>query len=505
MRKTEWKRFLPTVMIIVLVLAAVSIRLDSVQSMVDATYAFMSRKFGWFFILANLGAFAFSVWIMVSPKGKIRLGGENCRPEYGNLSWVAMMFTTSCSAGLIVFGFIETIIYASEPPFQIVPFTIQSYEYAQMYSHYHWGLNAWTLYIPASIAIGYALYNREKSSISLGSACEPVLGRQCQGAIGVAIDILGTFGAVIAPVTSMGLGMPLLTLLFQEIFGIGDEYAILLQAVILAIWVLIFGTSVYLGLSKGIKNLSNLNVIFAFAFMAFVGILVGILPLFRAEINALGLYAQNFIRMLTYTDPYGGGGFVGSWTVWYWAWLIVYMPLMGVFNARISKGRTLREIAVGQMVFCSLGCWIAMSTLGNYAIRLQQGGVDIAAALKNRGQPEAIMLILQNMPMPKIMMALVAVLVFVFMATTVDSSSFVAAETTTRHKSVDEHAPRWMRVFWAAVACLITFVLLRVGGFGAVQVLAILVGLPLAAAMFLVIASVVKMLKRDKNCEESKK
>ena len=498
MRKTDWKRFLPTVTIIVLVLAIVSIRLERVQGVVDAIYAFMSRNFGWFFILANLGAFAFSLWIIISPKGKIRLGGESCKPEYGNLSWVAMMFTTSCSAGLIVFGFIETVIYASAPPFQIEPLSIQAYEYAQMYSHYHWGLNAWTLYIPASVAIGYALYNRGKSSISLGVACGSVLGKQGKGPIGALIDILGTFGAVMAPVTSMGLGMPLLTLLFQEIFGIGDEYAAVLQGVILAIWVLMFGSSVYLGLSKGSKNLSNINVALAFSFMAFVGILGGILPLFRAEVNTLGLYAQNFIRMLTYTDPYGDGGFVGSWTVWYWAWLIVYMPLMGVFNARISKGRTLREVAVGQMVFCSLGCWVAMSTLGNYAIKLQQGGVDIAAALNRDGQPAAILLILQNMPMPKAMMVLVAALVFVFMATTVDSSSFVAAETTTKHKTADDHAPRWMRVFWAAMACLVTFVLLRVGGFGAVQVLAILAGLPLAAVMFLVIASAVKMLKKDR-------
>lgn len=496
MKKADLKRFLPTVIVIVTVLIVVSTNLASVQNAVDAVYAFMSREFGWFFILANIAAFAFSVWIMISPKGKIRLGGENCRPEYGNISWTAMMFTTSCSAGLIVFGFIETIIYSSAPPFQIEPFSVQAYEYAQMYSHYHWGFNAWTLYIPASVAIGYVLYNKGKNSISIGDACEPVLGKHSKGLVGIVIDILGTFGAVVAPVTSMGLGMPLLTLLFQEIFGIGDEYVVILHGVILFIWVLIFGTSVYLGLSKGIKNLSNINVMLAFAFMIFVGILGGVLSLFRAEINTLGLYVQNFVRMATYTDPYGDGNFVGSWTVWYWAWLIVYMPLMGVFNARISKGRTLREVAIGQMVFCSLGCWVAMSTLGNYAIKLQQSGVDIASVLNGEGQPAAIMLILQNMPGSKVVMVVVAVLVFVFMATTVDSSSFVAAETTSKHAAVDEHAPRWMRIFWATIACLITFVLLRVGGFGAVQVLAILVGLPLAIVMFIVIASAVKMIKK---------
>ena len=495
MKKLDWKRFLPTVLIILVVLLMVSINLTGVQSIVDSVYTFMSDRFGWFFILANIAAFLFSAWIIVSPKGKIRLGGENAKPEFGNLSWVAMIFTTSCSAGLIVFGFIETIYYASVPPFQIEPFTTQAYEYAEMYSHYHWGINAWTLYVPASVAVGYMLYNKGKSSISIGDACEPVLGKRGKGIFGVVIDILGTFGAVVAPVTSMGLGMPLLTLLFQNIFNIPDQYVTTLHAMILLIWVLIFGTSTYLGLSKGIKNLSNINIILAFSFMIFVGLSVGILSLARAEINTLGLYFQNFIRMITYTDPYGDGIFVGKWTVWYWAWLIVYMPLMGVFNARISRGRTLREMAVGQMVFCSLGCWVAMSTLGNYAIKLQQNGADIAAVLNNEGQPEAILYILQNMPAPRLMMIIVAVLTFVFMATTVDSSSFVAAETTTIHTSIEEQAPRWIRILWASISCLITFVLLQIGGFNAVQVLAILVGLPLAAVMFIVIASTVKMIK----------
>ncbi|MXP74779.1 BCCT family transporter [Lachnospiraceae bacterium WCA-9-b2] len=497
MGRLDLRRFLPTVMVILIVLIMVATNLSNVQSLVDSIYTFMSGQFGWLFILANLSAFLFSLWIIFSPKGKIRLGGEKCKPAFNIFSWIAMMFTTSCSAGLIVFGFIEAIIYASAPPFQIEPFSVQAYEYAEMYSHYHWGFNAWTLYVPASIAIGYALYNKRQSSISISDACEPILGKHSRGTSGVVVDVLGVFGAVVAPVTSMGLGMPLLTLLFQEIFSIGEEYKAFLQIIILFIWILIFGTSTYLGLSKGIKNLSNINILLAFIFMLFVGGLSGILYVVKAEINTLGLYIQNFIRMATFTDPYGDGSFVSSWTVWYWAWLIVYMPLMGVFNARISKGRTLRELAVGQMVFCSLGCWVAMSMLGNHAIKLQQSGVDVAKILNYEGQPEGILLILQNMPMPKLMMAIVAILCFMFMATTVDSSSFVAAEITTKHETEDDQAPRWIRVFWAAIACIITFVLLQVGGFNAVQVLAILIGLPLAIVMFIVIISAIKLVSSE--------
>lgn len=496
--RIDVKRFLPTILIIAIVLIAVAFNLEAVQSMVDRIYAVCSGSFGWIFILSNLCAFVFSLWIIFGPYKNVKLGGVDAKPEYKTFSWISMMFTTSCSAGLLVFGFIEPVIYSSSAvPFHGEALTTQTYEQAQMYTHYHWGFNAWSLYVPASIAIGYAIHNRKKSQITMSVACEPLLKKHTNGFLGCVVDIFSTFGAIVAPVTSMGLGMPLLTLLICEVFGVPAGKVPMLQMGILVIWVMIFGTSVYLGLQKGIKNLSNANVTIAFAFMIFVGALAGFFYVFKSEINALGLYLTNFVRMATYTDPYGDGSFVRNWTIWYWAWLIVYMPLMGVFNAKISKGRTLKSIALGQMIFCSLGCWIAMMTLGNYSLKLQmEGTVDIASVLQNEGQPEAILAILKAMPCPKLMMIIVGILCFIFMATTVDSSSFVAAETTTMHETPDAMAPRWSRIIWAAVACCVTFVLLRVGGFNAVQVLAILIGLPLAILMFVVVISAVKMLRQ---------
>lgn len=496
--KINKKRFYPSIIIIAVVLILVSFNIQAVQESVNAIYYYLSHNFSWLFIGANIAALLFSLWIIFGPYKNVKLGGEDAKPEYSKFSWISMMFTTSCSAGLIVFGFIESIIYASNPPFQIEPFSTQAYEYAQMYSHYHWGVNAWTLYIPISIAIGYMYYNRRKNSISVATACEPVLKKHSNKVLGYIVDVLGTFGAVVAPVTSMGLGMPLLTLILQNLFNIPNDKVVILQIAILVIWILIFGTSVYKGLKKGIKNLSNVNIVMAFTFMFFVGLITGIFMIVKSEINTLGLYITNFVRMVTYTDPFGNGDFVGSWTIWYWAWLIVYMPLMGVFNAKISKGRTLKQVALGQMIWCSIGSWVAMSTLGNYAIKLQQTGVvDIANILNTQGQPEAIVAIISAMPFSKIAMAIIAILSFIFMATTVDSSSFVAAETTTIHNKSDDMAPRWCRMLWAIITCIITFVLLQVGGFNAVQVLAILIGLPLAIIMFLVIASAVKALRED--------
>lgn len=495
MKKIDKKRFIPAILIIMIVLLLVVFNLEFVKNNVNRVYNYISHNFSWLFIIANIAAFIFSLWIAFGPYKNVKLGNE--KPKYNNFSWFAMMFTTSCSAGLIVFGFIESIIYSSSPPFGLEPLSPSAYEMAQSYSHYHWGLNAWTLYVPISIALGLILYNRKEKNINISSACEPVLKKQSKGFLGILMDVFGIFGAVVAPVTSMGLGMPLLTLLFQNIFGIPDDKVVLLQIIILFVWILLFGASVYKGLDKGIKKLSNINVIAAFVFMIIVACFAGLTYVFKAEINTIGNYIINFPKMLTNTDPYGSGDFVSKWTVWYWAWLIVYMPLMGVFNAKISKGRTLKEVVLGQMIFCSLGCWVAMATLGNYAIKIQQSGIlDIAKILNENGQPTAIVEIIKTMPLSTIMMIVVAALCFIFMATTVDSSSFVAAETTYNHSNdKDDLAPRWLRMIWAIVTCIITFVLLQVGGFDAVQVLALLIGFPLAIIMFIIIISAIKFLK----------
>ncbi len=494
--KLRFEILVPTIILVAIALVAVVVNLDAVQAGVDILYASVANQLSWVFVLSNCACVIFSLWAIFGKKAKTRLGGESDKPKYSTFAWFAMMFTTSCSAGLILFGFIEPLYYASAPPFELEPFTNTAWENAEMYAHFHWGINAWALYVPASIAIAYMFYNLKKKSVSVAEACEPVLKKQSKGLVGTIVDILSTFGVVVAPVTSMGLGLPLVILLVQTLFGIPQEYEGAIQIGVLLTWVVIFGVSVFLGLDRGIKNLSNANVVVAFAFMVIVGIMAGVFYIFKAEISSLGLYISNLIRMSTYTDPYGTGEFVASWTVWYWAWLTVYMPLMGVLVARTSEGRTIREVAIGLIVACSLGCFVAIMTLGNYTIEVQRSGiVDAAAILAEDGQAAAIVAILQTMPLPEVMMAALAILCFIFMATTVDSSSFVAAELSIRNSDVHRFASRGVRLIWAAVACVITFVLLQVGGFSAVQTLALLVGLPLSIVMVIIIISAVKMLR----------
>lgn len=499
MKQVQKKLFFPAFIILLLIIVAVFVNLQQLQNAVESIYAACIEYFGWFFVFTNICCLLFSLWLMFGKYKNVRLGGEDCLPSFSTFSWAGMMFTTSCGAWLIVYGFLEPVYCVSQDALLIGDSMAKAYEYGQMYAHFHWGPNAWCIYVPITVAIGYALYNRKANGSTISEGILSVTGRfKCGKAIGLFGDLVAICAAVIAPVISIGTGMPLLVALVQKIFNISSEYTMSIQIGVLAIWVIIFGTSVYLGLNKGIKRLSNINVTCAFIFMAVIGLIVGIIQVFSSEINTVGNFLTNYIRISTYTDPYGSGSFVKGWTFSYWACYFVYMPLMGVFNAKISRGRRLKEIAAGQLILCSLGCWVAMATFGNFAIKLQtEGVVDVQAFLANGDEAGAILALLSALPAAKLFMVVLLVLSFVFLATTMDSSAFAAAEMTAVQDGENSNAPRWLRVVWAVVASLIAFVLLQIGGAKAVRSLCYIAGLPLAVISYLVFFSVYKMLKED--------
>ena len=496
--KVNWKLFAPAMALLLAMIVLIAVNMNFVQQTMGKIYDFCISRFGWLFVVTNIVCLVFSLWIMFGPYKNVRLGGENSKPAFSTLAWAGMMFTTSCGAWLVVYGFLEPIYCAAQAPFQIEPLTTKAYEYGQMYAHFHWGPNAWCIYVPISVAIGYLLYNRGAKTGTVGTVCQNVLPGRGGRAVSYCADVVSVCSSVIAPVISIGTGMPLLVVLLERIFNIPDIYRSTLQILILSTWVAIFGTSVYLGLQKGIKNLSNANITIAFVYMLIFGVAVGVFKILAAEVNTVGLFINNFLRMTTYTDPYGTGSFVKGWTMSYWAVYFVYMPLMGVFNAKISKGRRLKDIAFGQLVLCTLGCWVAMATFGNYSMKLQVDGIlDISSYLQTGDEAGAILAILETMPMPQIMMICLLIISFVFLATTMDSSAFAAAEMTAKQGDSSGLAPRWLRIVWAAVASVIAYVVLQLGGVKAVRSLCYIAGLPLAILTYPIVVATVKMLRQD--------
>lgn len=503
--KIEKKVFFPAVIILAVIIIPLYLAPEASNKIISSVFEFCTGRLGFLYLLACLVSFGFLIWLTVSKHGNVKLGTAEDKPQYSNLSWIAMLFTAGVGTSIVILGFLEPIYYVSGPPFDLEPFSKPAYEYAHMYGQFHWGLSAWAFYNPAIIATAYMMFVRRKPGMRLSIACEPVLKKRSRGFLGNLIDMLVIFGIVGSISTSLGIGAPVLSVIIREVFGIPQSYDFVVRIVVLIIWVCIFGTSVYLGLDKGIQKLSNINVVLAFVFMAIVLFVGPTTDIFKMEVNSLGLYASDFVKMSTYTDPFGSGKFTQEWTVFYWGWWLAFMPMMGMFVGRISKGRTIRNVVWGQLIWGSLGCCVSFMIFGGYSLFLQETGrVDLASILQSEGQSAAIVAILQTLPMPKLMMIFLCIVCFVYLATTIDSCAYVLAGTTMKRLKGDEEPARWNRIFWAILFCLLSIGLMLIGGLEAVKTISVLTGLPLIAVLILLIISVKKMLTGDDKSKKSR-
>lgn len=503
--KIEKKVFFPAVIILAVIIIPLYLAPEASNKIISSVFEFCTGRLGFLYLLACLVSFGFLIWLTVSKHGNVKLGTAEDKPQYSNLSWIAMLFTAGVGTSIVILGFLEPIYYVSGPPFDLEPFSKPAYEYAHMYGQFRWGLSAWAFYNPAIIATAYMMFVRRKPGMRLSIACEPVLKKRSRGFLGNLIDMLVIFGIVGSISTSLGIGAPVLSVIIREVFGIPQSYDFVVRIVVLIIWVCIFGTSVYLGLDKGIQKLSNINVVLAFVFMAIVLFVGPTTDIFKMEVNSLGLYASDFVKMSTYTDPFGSGKFTQEWTVFYWGWWLAFMPMMGMFVGRISKGRTIRNVVWGQLIWGSLGCCVSFMIFGGYSLFLQETGrVDLASILQSEGQSAAIVAILQTLPMPKLMMIFLCIVCFVYLATTIDSCAYVLAGTTMKRLKGDEEPARWNRIFWAILFCLLSIGLMLIGGLEAVKTISVLTGLPLIAVLILLIISVKKMLTGDDKSKKSR-
>ncbi|GAA0280686.1 BCCT family transporter [Faecalicatena contorta] len=497
-RKINLKIFAPTCLILVLLILVLLLQPVKAGQAINFLYDRCTENFGWLYLTACICSFAFLIWMTSSRFGSIKLGDKEEKPQYSQISWIAMLFTAGVGTSIVILGFLEPIYYVSSPPFLIEPLSEQAYEYAHMYGQFHWGLSAWAFYNPAIIAVAYMIYVRKEPSIRLSSACSVVLKKQTNGWLGHVIDILVVFGVVGSIATSLGIGTPVLADVIREVFGIPQAYDLTVKLTVLTIWIFIFGTSVFLGLDKGIQKLSNINIVMAFIFLLiilFVGPTVGIL---KMELNSTGLYLQEFFRMSTYTQPFGSGEFTKNWTVFYWGWWIAFMPMMGMFVGKISRGRTIKNVMWGQLIWGSLGCCFSFMIFGGYSLYLQKSGrVDLVSILNNEGQSQAIIAILKTLPMAKIMMLFLCIVCFVYLATTIDSCAYVLAGATTKELPPTGEPARWNRLFWALLFCMLSIALMLIGGIESVKIMSVVTGLPLIFVMFLLMVSVKKTLEKD--------
>lgn len=492
----------PAVSVILAASIPVALYPEAGGVLVNNLLSWLTGTFGWLYLLTGIGSFFFMAWLAFGPVGRVKLGGPDDKPEFSKLPWIAMLFCAGIGISIVNWAFVEPLYFLSSPPLGIEPNSDAAVEWAAMYPMFHWGVVPWALYLMPALPIGYVLYVRKSKVLRLSEACRGVLGGLVDGPVGKVIDVIVVFSIVGGVGTSLGLSVPLVSALFQEMFGVGDSF--LLQMIILASWTLMIAWSVYNGLNKGIQTLSNINGILALGMLVFVlfsGSTVFVLNLWS---NSFGLFLDNFFRINFWTDPISKSGFPEGWTIFYWAWWIAYAPMMGLFVARISRGRTIKELIVNGVVWGCVGCWSFFAIWGGYAIELNINNVvDLQGILHDQGIPATVVAVLKTLPLAWVVVPLFTLLCFVFLATTVDSSAYMLASICTREISGYQEPARWNRIMWTLILALVGVGLLSVGGLSAVQTSTILVALPMIPVLVIMAASLLRWVYQDFGAELS--
>ncbi|MDO4288337.1 MAG: BCCT family transporter [Eubacterium sp.] len=466
---------------------------DEAIAFANGLRRFVITKFDWFFLGFGVSAFFLCIAIGLGKYGKIRLGGDDAKPAYSFFSWLSMIFFSAIGSSAILWSVCEPLIYVDNPPFGYAPYSLEAYNIAVPYGLFHWGPVAWSFYALAGLAVGYYFLVLRRKNLKISGVLEDLIGeRASRGIIGKGIDILTIFATFCTFAPALGLGVPLLTALICRLTGLQDTSQ--LQVMVLVLWMMIFSISVYRGLDKGIKLLSDINMYLLVIILVCIFLAAGGRYILTASVEETGTLISNFIRMNSYGDVFGGGSFAQDWTVFYWCWWVASVPFMGIFIARVSRGRTIRELVFGIVGAGSAGTMSIFFVLGNYALKLQKSGVvDLAAINAEKGSNYAMMAMLETLPFKEIIIVGVILLYFVFLATCVDSCAFTMGCIASKEMTADSQPQRWNRLTWSvAIAILGVAVLKLGGGINALQTFVIAVGLP---AALLTIALVVLFFK----------
>jgi len=462
-----------------------------------AALAWITGNFNWLFVLASGGFVLFSAVLAVSRYGNIKLGPDDSKPEFSTFSWVSMMFATGMGIGLMFYGVAEPLTHLNTPPMDMAePGTEAAAHLAMEYTFFHWGFHPWSMYAVIGLTIAYFAYRQGRGNL-ISAGFYPLIGRRANGPAGKTIDVVAIFATLFGSATSLGLGALQITGGLAEVFGGGTDSKVAAVAVI-AVLTVCFVLSAVSGVEKGIKWLSNANAVAAALlalFLFVVGPTVFILSTFT---SSLGTYLTALPAMSFRTGVFGGTDWINAWTIFYWAWWISWTPFVGMFIARISKGRTIREFVVCVILVPSLVSFVWFAVLGGSAFDLALNrGVDMKGQLEN-GIENALFFTLREYPISAVTVLLAVVLIAIFFVTGADSASIVMGMLS---ENGNEEPNRMVTVFWGVATGAVAAVLLLSAdegkGLAALQTLVIIVAGPFMLVLIGLCVSLMKALRAE--------
>jgi choline/glycine/proline betaine transport protein len=453
------------------------------------TQKVLIRNGSWFYVLSVAIILLLAIYILFSRYGDIKLGPDHSSPDYSNLSWFAMLFSAGMGIGLMFFGVAEPVLHFIKPPIG-EPQTVFAARQAMEITFFHWGLHAWAIYAMVGLILAYFSF-RHGLPLTIRSALYPIFGKKIDSGFGHAVDVFAILGTVFGIATSLGYGVQQVNAGFNYLFGLPVSVGV--QVGLIIIITFIATISVITGLDKGIKRLSELNLSLALLLMIFILVFGSTTYLLKALIQNIGSYLSVIVSKTFNLYAYQKNFWIGGWTLFYWAWWLSWSPFVGMFIARISRGRTIREFILGVILVPSLFTFLWMTVFGNSAINLilNQSQEKLALVVAN-STSMAIFKFLEYFPYTGIVTLITVVMVIVFFVTSFDSGALVVDMLAS---GGCKETPVWQRTYWASIEGVIACVLLSIGGLEALQSATIATALPFAIILLMACFGLLKTLR----------
>lgn len=453
--------------------------------------SFITHRFRWLFIILMNVAVVFSLYIALSRYGDIRLGHQTEHPEYSLLSWFGMLFSAGIGIGLLYWGTAEPLYHFMSPPMGQAE-TVEAAKQAMSISFLHWGIHAWALYCVVALSLAYFHYRRGLP-LSIRSVLYPLIGQKIYGKWGHVVDTLAVFGTMFGVVTSLGLGAMQINAGFSNVFGIPNNVPV--QLCLIAIITAMATLSVMMGLDKGIKRLSDINIVLTVLLLGFMLLFGPTQFIIDSFIENIGNYVSQLIPLGFWSEAYSNTDWQANWTIFYWAWWVSWSPFVGIFVARISRGRTIREFIFGVLFIPMLLLFFWFTTFGGSAVHMElMGNYGLIEAVK-ADYGSAIFKLIEYYPLTKPLTLVIVVMIMLWFVTSSDSASLVIDMLTA---GGDTNPPKIQRLFWALSQGVIAAVLLLAGGLSALQAVAIIAGFPFAIVVFVMMYCLWRGLTRDR-------
>lgn len=491
--------FWPALILVLAVVTVAVVAPDGTDRVFGNIQDWIVEELGWYYVLLVAGFVVFAIILGASRLGTITLGRDGEKPEYSTLSWFSMLFAAGMGIGLVFYGVAEPLSYATVDPKP--GWGAESTENAGLsmaQTFVHWGLHPWAIYAVIGLSLAYAVHRRGRP-VSIRWALEPLLGDRVKGWAGNVIDILAILGTVFGVATSLGLGVQQIAAGLDSIGLVADPESTVLLIVLITVITFIATMSVITGIGAGIKWLSNINLSLAGILLATVLLLGPTLFIFRNLVESLGFYFGNVLQMSFDVGAYNtdeGQAWFKSWTIFYWGWWISWAPFVGVFIARISRGRTVRQFIAGVLLAPTVVGFVWFAVMGGAGLFRQLFGTGdlVEDGAESIDAPATLFHVLQDLPLGQISSVVAMIVIALFFITSSDSGSLVVDMLAS---GGHPNPPTWSRVLWSLVEGAVAVSLLLAGGLAALQSAAIATALPFSVVLLLMCVAVVRGLRYD--------